>query len=317
MLQRQSPSLMRISVGGFVLLLGCLMAMPVSASWLDNVLRHSLKMGQKTSLTHSDEVLQALSRNSQVQRSLERNLAKDTPSSMRQQAREQLVRRTLAQAAHGLDNQAVQQLSKLDPSRREALSVLLQGGQDLAQQVPDLAMRGQLLERGGTELVAASGLHGKALIKDALRLDLAMQAGRVASAPGARAVSLKDFAQLMSRSGSASWQFWQAYVAPHWKLWLSSGALSAYLLDPEGFENAAGELSAAGMEHLTVLVGKVAAGAIRGIDEGSEQAAAEISSAVRETYLESSGRYYAWGFTALVLGLLLWRLSARWRRQHS
>ncbi len=46
-------------------------------------------------------------------------------------------------------------------------------------------------------------------------------------------------------------------------LFTASGALAAYLINPEYFQDRAGDLTEAGLKHLTEFVGEVAASAIR------------------------------------------------------
>src|SRR5690606_14992921 len=93
-----------------------------------------------------------------------------------------------------------------------------------------------------------------------------------------------DFASALTRHGDATWNFWKQFVQPHWKLWTASGALAAYLANPEYFQDAAGGLTEAGFQRLTELMGEVTAAAIRGIGKGSDTAADAVSSAVRESY---------------------------------
>ena len=87
----------------------------------------------------------------------------------------------------------------------------------------------------------------------------------------------------MTRSGDASWTFWKNYVQPHWKIWLGTGALAAYLAAPDTFQDAAGRLTESGFQRLTELGGTAAAAAIRGIGKGSGKAAETVKHALAIT----------------------------------
>jgi hypothetical protein len=109
----------------------------------------------------------------------------------------------------------------------------------------------------------------------------------------------------MTKSSQASWQFWKTYVQPHWKLWLGSGALAAYLVNPEAFQNASAQLTEAGFQHLTELAGEVTAAAIRGTGQGAGQATYQVGRAVQETYFNGWQGFAAAVGTVLVVGAAL------------
>jgi hypothetical protein len=211
----------------------------------------------------------------------------------------------------------MRRLEQLDPAERDTALVVARGGQDLATVVPDLARRGQFLRAAGPETVAAIGLHGSDAARDALRLDDALRAGAVVVPAGQRAVTLTDFGRVMTRGGENSWKFWTTYVRPHWKVWVASGALAAYLYDPQGFEDKAGRLTEEGARRLVQFAGKEGASLILGIGKGSDQAAGNIWTAFVQTYLNSPHPVLIWIGTAVfalaVLLILRW-LFGGWPR---
>ena len=178
------------------------------------------------------------------------------------------------------------------------------GRQDHGRSGPGSASRGRMLKEGGAELIAAVGLHGEEAALTAQRLDHAIKSGHLVVPKGMRAPSLADFGNAMTKFGPGSWEFWKQYVIPHWKEWAACGALTAYLLYPEEFQNAAGEMTERGFDELTKLGGKVLAAAIRGTGKGSDQAAQEIGKAVQETYALGG-----WAIAGVIGSALLLLLS--------
>lgn len=191
---------------------------------------------------------------------------------------------------------------------------MAKGGDDLARTLPDLATRARVLQDGGAETVAAVGIFGPDAARAALRLDEAIRGGSVIVKDGSRAVSVADFGSALVRYGDASWTFWKQYVQPHWKVWAASGALAAYLANPEAFQDTAGKLTQAGFKHLTEFAGKVAAAAIRGIGDGSASATENVRTAIWETYFKGEkGVYAAIGTLAFVACIsLLFRRVRYW-----
>lgn len=274
------------------------------APWLDDLLRRSLSLGDDIPLAHSDEVLKRLRNTGTARGKLDELLPRNLDDAARKVARAHEVTRMLKAAAAGADTTLLKHLDELDEATREALTILTKGSREIAEQMPDLALRGRMLKAGGTDMVAAVGLHGKPVSRAVLQLDAALSAGKVVVPAEKRAVTLADFGRVMHQTGNASWSFWQKYVLPHWKEWLASGALTAYLLEPEKFQDALGNLTEAGFAELTALAGAAAAGSIRGIGKGSEEAAKAMTKTVQETYLQGWQSVYAIVGTLVLLFLL-------------
>lgn len=278
--------------------------------WVDDVIRGAGKVSGEIAIKNSDEAAEYLTRTGLARESIEQRLKRtgkftdQLDDAARKTLRSAEVRRVLDSAGAGINPQTAKQLRHLDETLQETAVIFAQGGKSLANTVPDLAMRGRLLKSGGADVIAAAGLHGDDAAKAAFRLEAALNAEKVIIPKGKRAITLADFGRVMARGGQASWQFWQAYVKPHWKVWLSSGALTAYLLEPDYFQDKMGRLTAHGFEKLTELMGIVAAEAVRGIGKGSGKAAENIRQTFYETYVSGPNAVNATIGTVVLLLIL-------------
>ncbi len=289
-----------------------LVVQPVSAAplnFFNSLILKTTKLADSVPISRTDELVGALNKSGIVRKKLDQELAlsgKFTPqlsNLVKQGVRQQEVKRLLQTLIHNPDPQLLAKLDGLDDAARETALVLAKGGQSLTTVLPDITKRGQFLSKGGSELVATVGLYGDDAAKQALRLNAALEAGKVFVPAGHQIVSLADFGKVMTRFGDSSWSFWQKYVQPHWKIWLTSGALTVYLTNPEFFQDVAGNLTEAGFHQLTALAGAVAAGAVRGISTGTGEAVKQVSEAVQESFFSSG--YNAIGLSLLGISLLL------------
>jgi hypothetical protein len=268
-----------------------------------------------------DELIADLSKSRAVRETVDTELRKSGRLAegslvIRGAARSDEVLRLLRDATNELDPSLLQRIKGVDESSREALLVLAKGGRELQQTVPDLAARARLLREGGVETVAAVGMFGPEAAKSALRLDEAIRGGSLIVKDGTRAVSVSDFGKVMTRFGDASWSFWNKYVQPHWKVWVASGALAAYLANPDYFHDAAGNITKEGFKRLTEFVGEVSAAAICGIGEGSGSAVKRVVDTFWNTYFVGHRRAYAiLGSLAFVITVsLMFRRVRYWVR---
>lgn len=225
------------------------------------------------------------------------------------------VLRLLRSTSAGVDPGVIRKIELLDDASREMALVLARGSKTITSTIPDIASRGRFLTEGGAETVAMVGLKGPDAARAAVRLDEAIRGGTVFVKEGGRMVNLADFGSVMVANGS--WEFWSRYVAPHWKIWAASGAMAAYLVNPEFFQNAAGELTQAGIERLTILAGSVASGVIAGIGTGSGIAVEKVGDAIWKTFFRPEswlvvaiGSVIFLGFASLVFRRIRhWALS--------
>lgn len=286
---------------------------------MDDLLRGTARVADDAPVKNVDEFVAELGKSHAAREAVDTEIRKagrlvETGIATRGAARSDEVLRLLRTATSDLDPSVIRRIEQLDDASRDAALVLARGGDELTRAVPDLATRGRLVREGGAETVAAVGMFGPDAGRAALRLDEAIKGGTVVVRDGGRVGTVADFGVAMTRYGDASWKFWKDYVQPHWKLWAASGALAAYLADPEYFQDATGRLTEAGFKHLTEFVGDVAAAAIRGVGEGSGTAAEEVAKATRETYLNgTNGVYAAIGTVAFLIGVsLLFRRVRGW-----
>lgn len=272
-----------------------------------NLIRKAARVSDDVPLRRLDEIVEDIGKSRSAREALEseiRGSGRALENAGKSASRSEHVLMLLRKSTNQLDPSLRRQIELLDEGSREAALVVVRGGEHLRASVPDLAARTRLLQDGGTETVAAVGALGPDAARAAARLGEAIQGGGVVVRGVGRPVALADFGRVMSRGGNSSWGFWKTYVQPHWKLWAASGALAAYLANPETFQDAAGHLTESGFQHLTELVGTAAASAIRGVGRGSGKAAEEVSTALNETYLTGRRRIYAiTGTVVLMLGL--------------
>ncbi|MEA3642306.1 MAG: hypothetical protein VBE63_20530 [Lamprobacter sp.] len=170
----------------------------------------------------------------------------------------------------------LRQVDQLDDAGREAALLLIKGGERLANTVPDVALRGKLIRAGGADLVAGAGKYGDEVITSALRLQTALDAGAVALPAGKRAITLADFTATVSKMGQGGIDFFNNVIQPNWKVWLGSGLFAWWVIDPEGFQDASGQLVEQGVNRIQQLAGEVAASAAKGAIEGSGEAVSNI-----------------------------------------
>jgi len=286
---------------------------------MDDLVRGTARVANDTPVRKVDDLVAELSKSRAAREAIDTELRKagrlaGTGDIVRGTARSDEVLRLLRSATSELDPNVIRRIEQLDDASRDVALVLAKGGEELTRTLPDLATRGRLLREGGAETVAAVGMFGPDAARAALRLDEAIRGGSVIVKDGTRAVTLADFGSVMTRSGNASWQFWKEFVQPHWKIWAASGALAAYLANPEYFQDAAGQLTEAGFKHLIDFAGEVAAAAIRGVGQGSGNATEKITNAVRDTFFNEVKGAYAVVGTLVFFGCvsLLFRRVRYW-----
>lgn len=324
MAQKDKPPFQKITVFLTVILLltSLLPSIATSFSW-KTFIQGTAKVADDVPVNKADDIAQNLAQSKSITRKLDADLLQagkltdKMDDAARATARNTAMFKVLEKAIP--DNPALlKEIKALDSASQDAAVVLAKGGQSMARAMPDITGRGQLLRRGGADVVAAVGLHGDDAARAAMRLDTAIQGGSLIIPAGKRAVTLEDFGRVMTETGESSWQFWQKSVQPHWKLWLGSGALAVYLANPEQFQDIAGNLSEAGFHHLSLLMGEVSAGAIRGISQGTAEVVEKVVGEMTTSFFQSwqgfvSGLLILFGISLLfrrVRYYVLWPL--RW-----
>ncbi len=224
------------------------------------------------------------------------------------------LRRAWKEILESGEGHLLREIEELPLPRQRAALVLARGGQRLKSVVPDLAVRTRWLREGGAETLAALGRFDD-LADDAVRFDLALQAGKLPSPPGLRALTLNDFGKFFHNLGDRAQHFWNTYVRPHWKLWLGSAALAAILLAPEEYLDEIGNLTEKGLEKVGHFAGETLSralrGTIQGLGEGAKEIVTETTRTIFETFFTSLAGVVSASLLALVVLLVIPR-TRRW-----
>ena len=209
--------------------------------------------------------------------------------------------------AGGSDPKTLQVIGDLTASELATAAVYVRGGRRLREAVPDLVIRGRMIEKGGAPALAALGLADDVGVDDFIRLDALIQARKIAEAVGGKP-TLARFGELMGEPSGRFGTFYERYMRGHEGKWLAGGALSLWLIDPDSFQDATGKLTEQGFRKLTSLMGEASAAAIRGIGEGSKEAAKKNIEAFRDSFLHGPHAWAAWvgfAFFLYAAGILL------------
>jgi hypothetical protein len=265
-----------------------------------HLVREAAHVADDIPIRSVDDLIENASRSRVIRNEIEAEsrLLSDVP----QLARRSEAVMTLLRKTGAIDPVIVKRVGELEPSVQEAALVISRGGQQMAEVIPDLATRSRVVRAGGPELLAMIGSQeqkvARSVARDAARFQAAIEAGSVVSTTK-QAVTLADYSRVVDRYGEATVKFWDKYVSPHWGKWIATGALAAYLYDPEGFQDALGNLTEEGFRRLTVLAGDVTASAIRGVGAGTGQGTRAIWDAFVETFFRGPNSVYS------IIGILL------------
>ena len=251
----------------------------------------------------AERVASELSKGGAAGRALSREVGEVADAAVRSRRLQAMIEATL----HQPDPALLRQIQALAPAEMEAAVVLARGSRRLIEAVPDVAGRARMLREGGADLVGAVGLHGDELAREASRLDALVLGGQVPARIADQA-ALARFAEVMRRGDGGAWRFWQQYVKPHWKKWVAGGAFATYLVNPEFYHDALGNLTKEGTRRVGEIVGAAVGGVIEGSAEGAKSAAGKVWQKFSAHYLHGPGAWIAWMGLALMcwfLGMLL------------
>lgn len=249
----------------------------LNANILENWVRKATHVGDDISVRAIDDVAEQLKKSGSARKSIDDNFRQsgkrvdDMSPAERGRARDAFI---ISQLRKGIgDNPAViKQIDSLDDAAKEAALVLVKGGQNIAHKIPDIAMRGKLIRNGGADLVAASGLYGDEFVTNSFRFQSMLDAGSLVVPAGMRMVNLSDFTATLTRYGRGSITFFNSYIKPYWKRWVSSGLLTWWVVNPEHFQTTTGELIQSGVSAVMELAGEMAGAIIAGGIIGSSEA---------------------------------------------
>ena len=277
----------------FILLIFTFLTSNVDAQATKNLLsdlvRGAAKVGPEVPIKKVDDLIADISKFRGPKEAVDAELKKTGKlfDGTSKAARANEVMGLLRNATTKLDPSLIKRIEQLEPSSREMALVLTRGGEEINKTVPDLLARGQLLRNGGAETVAAVGIFGSEAAKTALRLDEAIKGGTLVLRQGTRAVTVADFGFILTREGNASWSFWNKYIQPNWKLWAGTGALAAYLVNPEYFQDKIGDITEGGITIITDIMGAAGKGFIDGLGKGADKAGGAVVDAIKDSILSS------------------------------
>lgn len=199
---------------------------------------------------------------------------------------------------------AVGEAALKNPEDLRAAAVLVDGAKRIDDAVPDAALRSDLIRRGGNDALQSAGLRAEAA-GDLIYLDRYLARTDLDIASRLRRPTMGDFASVVA--DDARWKFWQQHVVPNKKLWAGGGALAAYLVSPEMWHDAAGNISEKGIALAGDLGGEILAGALRGLRQGGETLGRKVAD---ETPSLGSTSFVGWvGMIAIVAGLAIATLA--------
>lgn len=299
---RYPPSWPRLILAAALSIVSLTSDARINGGFVETLTRMTAKVADDVPIKYSDELLERLGKSKTVQTMVDADLAK---AGKRLDGMDDLARRTarnaevLVQLKRGLsaNPQLLRQVDQLDEVGRQTALVLVKGGERLTTAVPDIAIRGKLLRSGGADLAANAGLHGDDFVKDALRVQTALDAGALVAPAGKRAVTLADFSETIGKMGKGGLDFFNNTIKPHWKVWASSGLLAWWILDPDGFQDIAGQITHEGTKRIAELAGEITASTLSGTVEGSGNAMADIGSRTWSAFREQG--------VAGIIGVLL------------
>ena len=196
-----------------------------------------------------------------------------------------------------------------NPEDIRAAAVLVDGARRIDDAVPDAALRSDLIRRGGNDALQSAGMRAEAA-GDLIYLDRYLARTDLDLASQLRRPTMTDFAGVVA--DDARWKFWQQYVVPNKQLWASGAALAAYLVAPEMWHDAAGNITEKGLALAGDFGGEVLAGALRGLRQGGEKLGEKVAA---EIPILGSSSLVGWiGMIAIVAVLAIVALATLRRR---
>ncbi len=173
-----------------------------------------------------------------------------------------------------------------NPEDLRAAAVLIDGAKRIDQAVPDISLRSDLLSRSGNDVLQSAGLRTEAA-GDLVYLDSYFRRADLEIPSQFRRATMTDFATVAA--DDIRWTFWQKYVQPNKELWAGSAALTAYLVAPEMWHDAAGNITEKAVTLAGDLGGELLAAMLRGVRKGGEnmgkKVAGEIPSLLGSSFI--------------------------------
>lgn len=192
------------------------------------------------------------------------------------------------------DPAVAREVERLAPAETDLALRMFKGAEVIEKAHPDRIVRAQMLREGGGDLILAAERHGDEIGQSAARIMTAEEVGQLPTD------SLARFSASASEErGEQFLKAWNGYIVPHWKPLAAGGAISAFLVEPDLFIDAAGNLTRHATESFARLgvevAGSATAGAVKGASEG-----------VMEQIRGAQGLWFKIGFGILAVVLFGW-----------
>ncbi|MBQ6616689.1 MAG: hypothetical protein IJH67_09995 [Thermoguttaceae bacterium] len=180
-----------------------------------------------------------------------------------------LVREIEQTLGSNIDPAVLKSLDEAGEASVETALLLSKGAKGVANTVPDVARRAELLKtldpdtfciigRYGDDITESAELFIKSadgrIIKQAIDPSLVKNADKIQAAK--RAVTMDDFNNFFRKTGEKGAEFWRTTIKPNWKLFAASGVLAAILIAPESYTDYVIEKTAGGVAKIVRLSGK-------------------------------------------------------------
>lgn len=171
--------------------------------------------------------------------------------------------RALMRFLYHADTNLARAVDAADPALRRATLEALAGARAIERAIPANPLRrAEIVDRGGVELLRAAARPVDGLGDALLLLDGSMRAGRLPENALAR------FGSALDTQGDSFAQAWRTHIVPNWELVVAGGLVTAFLIEPEQFIDAAGRLTAHAVAAFTDLGIEVGASVAEGIWQG-------------------------------------------------
>jgi hypothetical protein len=193
----------------------------------------------------------------------------------------------------GGDSAMLRFVDDLPDADLDAALVYLRGGRRLQETVPDIAIRARLAQSGGAPALASLGLRDNVFVDDFIKLDALTAAGSI-PAQIAGKPTLARLGELLSDGSERFANFYTRYIRGNEGKWVTGGALTWWLTDPDSFQDVTGQITEAGFQKLTELAGHVTAAALAGIAEGGKEAGRDVVAEVAKGFFTGSYAWAAW-----------------------
>ena len=190
-----------------------------------------------------------------------------------------------------------------DPALRRVVLESLAGAQAIERALPSNPVRrAEIVERGGVDLLRAASRSEDGLGTALILLDGSIRSGRL------QEDALAQFGRGMNSGGDSFARVWRDLIVPNWERVVAGGLVTAFLLNPEMFIDASGQLTSYAVAAFAELGVEIAMSVPGGLAEG-------INRAVRRRFENGEGWTVLVVVAAIITVPIGWLLFGRRLRQ--